>query len=445
VFRGGIGLFSDLYPAQVDSFTGIINPPISGQFIVTPTAVNPTPIPFLLGAPNGAYTQASNNHAAFNSQFFTGGNLGDIQSLVPGFQPPAFYTVPQNFKNPTYLEWNFAVEHAFGNKTSLTLNYVGNHGYHEIVRNNATNAFATGVFAGLGGLPLTAPDPRFGLVRDMANSGNSNYHGATATLVRKFTRGFQGSLNYTWSHALDDMSNGGLEPYSTNTAGDSLRYQIDPFNLRRFNYANSDYDFTRILSVSYIWELPFKSNRGFMNQAFGGWALSGVLFKRSGTPYSVVNPSIDAGLGNDGGSPSGNTLAGFIGGPTPNCSVSLSLSVGCLQASQFQVTPGSATGIAQTDFGTVSRNHFRGPAYFNTDLSIKKNFRLTDSGLTFEMGANAYNILNHPNFANPDNSVADGTFGQIQSTVTPASSPYGNFQGAAVSGRVLQLELQVKF
>jgi hypothetical protein len=107
--------------------------------------------------------------------------------------------------------------------------------------------------------------------------------------------------------------------------------------------------------------------------------------------------------------------------------------------SQFQST------ATQTDFGNVSRNHFRGPAYFNTDLSIKKNFRITDSGLTFEMGANAYNVLNHPNFANPDDSIADGTFGQIQSTVTPASSPYGNFQGSAVSGRVLQLELQVKF
>ncbi len=88
---------------------------------------------------------------------------------------------------------------------------------------------------------------------------------------------------------------------------------------------------------------------------------------------------------------------------------------------------------------------FRGPAYFNTDLSIKKNFRVTDNGLMFEMGANAYNILNHPNFANPNDSLSSGSFGQIESTVTPASSPYGNFQGSAVSGRVLQLELQVKF
>jgi len=80
------------------------------------------------------------------------------------------------------------------------------------------------------------------------------------------------------------------------------------------------------------------------------------------------------------------------------------------------------------------------------DVTLKKNFRITEGGVTFSMGANAYNVLNHPRFANPDNNLADGSaFGHIQSTVTPASSPYGNFQGAAVSGRVLQLELEVKF
>ena len=63
----------------------------------------------------------------------------------------------------------------------------------------------------------------------------------------------------------------------------------------------------------------------------------------------------------------------------------------------------------------------------------------------FTIGANAYNILNHPHFANPDDSITSGTFGQVQSTVVPASSPYGNFQGSSVSGRVLQLEMQVKF
>jgi hypothetical protein len=432
VFRGGVGFFSDLYPAQVDSFTGILNPPTTGTFIVAPNAAAPAPIAFLPGAPAGAYTQASNNHAAFTSQLTAGGTLATATAAVPGFQPPAFYTLPQTFKNPTYEEWNFAIQQEIDRKSSLTLNYVGNHGYHEIVRNNGANAYSA---TGFGGLPTVAPDLRFGRVRDLTNAAVSNYNGLTATVVRKFSRGFQGSFNYTWSHALDEMSNGGIEPYSTNTSGDSLRYQIDPLNLRRFNYGNADYDFRRVMSVSYIWELPFKAH-GVVNHVVGGWSVSGVLYKRSSAPYSVVNTSLTSVVSND---TSGSFLAGFLGGPTPNCSVGLSLSVGCLQKSEFQST------ATQTDFGTVGRNAFRGPAYFNTDVSVKKNFRITDSGLTFELGANGYNILNHPNFANPNDSLSSGSFGQIQSTVTPASSPYGNFQGSAVSGRVLQLELQVKF
>jgi len=104
-----------------------------------------------------------------------------------------------------------------------------------------------------------------------------------------------------------------------------------------------------------------------------------------------------------------------------------------------------STPATQTDIGNIGRNHFRGPSYFDTDLSIKKAFPIRGEALTFTIGANAYNILNHPNFGNPDNSITSSTFGTIQNTVTPASSPYGNFQGAAVSGRILQLEAQVRF
>jgi hypothetical protein len=115
--------------------------------------------------------------------------------------------------------------------------------------------------------------------------------------------------------------------------------------------------------------------------------------------------------------------------------------------SPFACLPSGQFSALRTNFGNVPRNSFRGPRYFDTDLSIKKNFRISkgENGLNFTIGANAYNILNHRNFGNPDNFRLSGTFGTLQNTVVPASSPYGNFQGAAVSGRILQLEAQVKF
>ncbi len=223
VFRGGIGLFSDLYPAYIDRYTGIINPPTTSTFTINPTKANPAAIPLMPGAPGGVYQQASNNNAAFQTQFTGGGTLGSIQAVVPTFSAPNFYAVPNHFKNAAYEEWNFAIQQELDRKTSLTLNYVGNHGYDLIIRNNGANAYSAPSLAfpsgGFGGLPLAPVDPRFGLVRNLTNAGVSNYNGVTATVVRKFTQGFQASLNYTWSHAIDESSNGAFNQYSNNTVG----------------------------------------------------------------------------------------------------------------------------------------------------------------------------------------------------------------------------------
>src|SRR5215469_2455033 len=314
-----------------------------------------------------------------------------------------------------------------------TLGYVGNHGSNLAVQQNGINAYCT--VCPFGTLPTSAPDPRFGRVRELTNQGISNYNGLTATLTRRVTKGFQGSINYTWSHALDDISNAGFDQYSLNTAGEAFLYQVDPQNLRKYNYGNSDYDFRQNFSASYIYEMPsaFKENR-LLNSVVGGWVTSGVIYKRTGQPYSVVDTSLTSQL--IGNNAAGEIMPYFLGGSIPACKVDIR----CLNPAQF-------TETGQNTFGNISRNQFRGPGYFDMDMTIKKNIRITESGLTFSMGANAYNVLNHPRFANPDNNFANAgsTFGQIQSTVTPASSPYGNFQGSAVSGRVLQLELEVKF
>jgi hypothetical protein len=434
VVRAGVGLFSDLYPAQLADNI-LRNAPLVSNFTIQPTTNNPAPIPLAPGVPNGAFGQAAASNAAFASDFANGGSLNSITAAVPTFATPTMYSVVQNFKNPKYLEWNIEVQQAIGTKTSVNLGYVGNHGYDLIVLNNGVNAFAT---TGFEDLRTTAPNPNFKRVQELTNGGTSNYGGLLVGVSRTFTKGFQGALNYTWSHALDSLSNGGIDQYSFNTTGDSLPYQIDPFNLRKHNYGNADYDFTHVLTFNYVWELPFKSSNGLLDRALGGWTISQVLYKRSGEPYSVVNSTIPTSV------MSNNTanfvLADFVGGSIPGCTVNFTQGTTpfqCLNPSQFTTS--------QTNFGNIGRNRFRGPGFFNTDLTIKKNFRITESGLMFTIGANAYNILNHPHFANPDDSITSGTFGQVQSTVVPASSPYGNFQGSSVSGRVLQLEMEVKF
>lgn len=80
-------------------------------------------------------------------------------------------------------------------------------------------------------------------------------------------------------------------------------------------------------------------------------------------------------------------------------------------------------------------------------MSISKSLTLTESGLRLQLGLNVFNVFNHPNFTNPDNDIADigSTFGQIPYTAYPASSPYGNNQGASVGGRIVQTMIKIQF
>ena len=453
VISGGMGLFSDLYPGFLaDRF--IRNLPGVASFVITNPSTATSALLLQPGLAGGVFTAASASNTALRSQFANGGTFDSIKAALAalnppvGFRPPSFSSVDTNISNPKYLEWNLKIEKSIGNKTGVYVNYVGNHGYDEFIVNPAVNAFCSGTAVFADGTPrpcafgsvanAAAPDGRFGNVNELRNAGWSNYNGITATVVRKFGRGFQGSFNYTYSHSLDTVSNGGLLPYDLTGNGDTFLNQIDPHNLRHLNYGNSDYDFRHVISANYVYQLPFKSASRGLNYAIGGWSLSGTVFFRSGQPFSAYNsaaPLVD--LGNGAGA---TVLADYTGGSRTCSGLSH-----CLTGATFNVNLDPVNGdSSQPDFGNLARNSFRGPHYFNTDFSLQKDFKLTER-FVFTLGANAFNVLNHPNFGNPDADVTSGTFGQILNTVTPPNSPYGNFQGSSVSGRILQVDAKFKF
>jgi hypothetical protein len=107
-----------------------------------------------------------------------------------------------------------------------------------------------------------------------------------------------------------------------------------------------------------------------------------------------------------------------------------------------------APASSQADFGNLRRNSLFGPHYVDTDLSVLKKI-VKAEGFTFEIGANAYNVFNHVNFANPGitstNDTSQSSFGQITGAVAPPTSPYGSFQGAAVTQRLLQVHGKITF
>jgi hypothetical protein len=146
----------------------------------------------------------------------------------------------------------------------------------------------------------------------------------------------------------------------------------------------------------------------------------------------VIRTGLTAGV--TGSTDAGSFLGTFLGGGRAKCG---NPNDTCLLASQFASSKNSS-GQYQIGFGNLSRNSFRGPDYFDTDMQLSKTTPITER-VKFKLGANFFNILNHPNFAPPPNNLALGTFGKINADIPPVSSPYGNFQGAGVSGRLVQV------
>jgi hypothetical protein len=391
---------------------------------------------------NNQAQQAAQNNAAFQAAFANGGTLASIQNSVPGFTPPTFNTVARRVFNPRYQEWNLALQQALGQKTALTVNYVGNHGIHEVVQNPGLNAFCdlnclTALNNGnpptvsrFGSLPTSAIDPRFSTVTETSSSGDSNYSGLTVSVARHTTNlTVQG--NYTYSHAQDDISNGGLLNFN-NTTNFSILAPINPFNLRQSNYGNSDYDTRHYLSVNYVYTVPHKFGPSTLLE---GWTVAGTVYARSGLPFTVVDSNAYSILnGNNYGLSTtlSSVPAQVLGGGQSCTSQAANPATPCLLASNF--------GFGTTGFGDQRRNQFTGPRFFNSDFTITKMFKVPHwENAHFGVGAQFFNIFNHPHFDQPDADLASPTFGRIINPVASPTSIFGSFLGADASPRLIQL------
>jgi len=291
-------------------------------------------------------------------------------------------------------------------------------------------------------LPTTRPDARFGIVTDLTNRGHANYNGLTSSIRHVAKYGLTLTGNYTYSHALDLVSNGGLETFNFNAT--YPQQQLAPDSASRLTYGNADYDIRHSGTFQYVWMIPYKPANAMLRTVAGGWSVSGNLFYRGGYPMSIVNSTISSRqMGSLG---QGSLLASLVSGNDRGCSAKPNAADTtkpvCFTKDVFAVVP--KTSVYTYGFGNIARNSFQTPHYFNSDLQFNKETQILEKH-TIKFGANFYNILNHANFAPAANNAASGALGSITSTVTPPSSPYGSFQGSAVSGRVVQLLTSITF
>jgi hypothetical protein len=462
VVRGGAGIFADIFPATLaTSFD--TNSPLKNTFVI-PGGASVTPlVPVAPGVPGDAASIAAASNAAFVTGFKSGLNLAQIMSVAPAFTPPAITNAAHNIKYPTYDEWNLQVQRALNNKMSVSVGYVGNHGSYLADFNPALNASCGGACLGtlastfglttpltsFVGLPATVPDARFSVVNEVSNPGVSNYNGLIASFTRSISTAFQVQASYTWSHALDDVSNGGFLPFNFDTNTSILSPQ-NPYNLKQYNYGNADYDSRQQFNLAYSYQTP--KFHGWRD-AIGDWTVSGVAFFRTGLPFTAIDGTATGVLqGYNYGASSIPGLSLFSNdsvGPL-SCGSSHHYNYGnptattaCMSPADF-TSPIGPGGIGA--FGAQRRNQIYGPNFFDTDLTVMKNFHVPHwESAEFQVGAQAFNILNHPNFDQPEGNIENPQFGYSLATVGAPTSIFGSFLGANDSPRALQIRAELAF
>jgi Carboxypeptidase regulatory-like domain len=263
------------------------------------------------------------------------------------------------------------------------------------------------------------------------NRGFSSYNGLLTTLQKNFSHGLQFDVNYTWSHSIDNVS---LIANSSASGGYGFVCDVQRPRLCR---GNSDFDVSHYVTGNFTYNLPFGRGRSFagnapvwLNEAIGGWALSGISKWHTGQAFGTNSNAFVAGYAND-------APAIFNGDR-------VGVQTHVHKTSNGQVNLFSDPVRAQADFtGPVgftigSRNNLRGPNFFDQDFGLAKTFPLVSDRVNLKFRADAFNALNHPNFALPTATsesldVTGGTFGQL--TAIDGNSSY----------RVMQFALRLEF
>jgi hypothetical protein len=475
VLRGGAGIFYD--PVQGISATFLAyNSPLSNGFTLSGYNLAPAET-------NSLSQIASASNAAFTKGFATGQTLAQIQSDDPNFIPPGIQTPPNTFHSPQYQKWSLQLQQSFGASSSLSVGYFGNHGLHEYFSNPNANAFGFGSFpTGKCGSPAVPPcyDSRFSGVSQFETAAVSNYNGMVVSFEQRFTGWGAGLLqaNYTYGHALDEVSNGGINQF---TYGSSQTPQ-DANNLRG-SYGPADYDVRHSFNANYVWEVPLKYTlRGHgPDSLVQGWQLSGTIFARGGFPYTAIDQAGAGGLANNNFFGTVYSVPVAPLGPAGPCGKGAVIPVSPIPCQPTQVlgdgvTPSPGALFVQagceTGFNTGTmgpspgafgpsgpsciggpivsfaqgRNRFRTASYFNTDFAVMKNTRIPrwENGV-LSIGLQFFNLFNHPNFGMPDNWSSDASFGQIFYQEQSPTSILGSGLQANVSARMIQLRAQLRF
>ena len=458
VLRSGFGIFSDIMPGSIADLVGT-NPPYVRTFqggllgTVGGTAIAP-------GVPNSAVDATVAANQRFGAGFQPGqlscaSSLANAATCLP---PVAITAVPSGeLHAPYFMEWSLGLEHQFGTTASVKAQYVGTRAVNQpyLTQVNGFQTVCPGCFAPF---PYMRPtDPRFAAVTQFSTGANSHYHGLQLTAMKRLGHGLQGQINYTWSHCMDEVSNGGFLQFSAGGILSPL-----PGGLHR-DYGPCDYDIRSNLNAQYVYQVPVKVRSQWLGHIVNDWQVSGTLFWHSGVPFSVLSTPYSAN-GNGIVQGSGPQFASLVPGADPYCRHCnlASTQPGTLQwlnpdafASAVDPSTGACVGgdsAANCQFGNSGRNQFRGPRFAWSDMYLTKRIPLGDK-LTMRVEGQFFNIFNHPNFGLPSMVLAgvpgkpstQTGFGALTYTTSPPTGLLGVGLGGDNSPRMIAFQAKLEF
>jgi hypothetical protein len=329
----------------------------------------------------------------------------------------ALNSVNPDFRNAYTESYNLNLQQAGPDGIVFSLGYYGSEGKHLRARTNQNQPNAAGVRP-YPALSLSSPiDPGVASNSNIAESnsvGFSNYNAMWVVATKTAGHGLQFNVNYNWSKSMD-----------SNSLGSQGGYTFADSNNPHLNYGPSDYDARSHIGGSAIYNLPFKGNRWVE-----GFQLSTIAVYQTGNPVNLTNTSTFTGV-------SGVIRPNLVGRnvikkiQTPITNVTYIQSTVCPSAG---ITPTCSYQNTSNSLGNMLRNTIFGPGFADIDLSGAKDTRITER-LTLKLRADAFDILNHPNFGQPTGNTTSTTFGQISSTRFATSD----------GGSSRQLQLSAKF
>ena len=371
VMRGGFGIFYGGVGNYVINFSGAANPPYSVRTLInSPTTAANTGLKLSDGFPADALNPAR-------------------------VVNPAAYGQPQDFPQTEIYQGNFDVQRELSSGVVLSLAYVGS-GDVNLRGQMDINAPRPGA----GAAQPRRPFPAFGAINTLSDFAHSSYHSLQTKLERRFSNGYSLLTAYTWSHAIDNSTDGEELPNPSVVPQNQFNTNAEK--------ASSSFDIKHRFVTSFVYDLPFGRADGwlggsrFAQVVFSGFQIGGIFVAQTGQP---INPDV-------AGNPANTTNP-----VRPN-----RLRDGNLARDERNVDrwfDSSAFAVpAAFTYGNSGRNVLRAPGLVNLDFLIARNFRLSET-TRLELRGEFFNLTNTAHFGRPNATIGSPQAGTITATAAP--------------------------